>query len=253
MPDQDRPRPTIALAMGDPAGISPELTAKLLVNPDVLAAADLVVFGDARVLAEGAAVAGVAPDLEIGSSVEGVQPGGKPILVDGEHLDPATITRGVAAKAGGAFALANYRAALDFAAEGRAGAVCFTPFNKAAMKLADPEYGDEIVYTSARLGFQGAASEFNILGSLWNARVTSHVPLSGVAAAITGESVLRGIRLTDASLRKAGVSAPRIAVAALNPHAGEDGNFGREEIDVIAPAIARARSEQIRVEGPVPV
>ena len=245
-------RPVVALAMGDPAGISPELTARLLVEPAVLDAAELVVFGDARVLAAGASVAGVSPRFEVTARGDDPRSQGGPVFVDLRHLDPATIERGVASAEGGAFALANYRAALEFAAAGRAGAICFTPFNKAAMKLANPEYGDEIVYTSAVLGFDGSASEFNVLGELWNARVTSHIPLSAVAAALTEERVLQSIRLTDASLRRAGVAAPRIAVAALNPHAGDGGNFGREEIDVIAPAVVRARAGQVRVEGPYP-
>ncbi len=245
-----QPRPLIALAMGDPAGISPELTARILVDPDVLAATDLLVLGDARVLADGAAVAGVAPDIEIVK--EFAIPHGRPVFVDGGHLDPADITRGVASKEGGAFALRNYRTALDLAIEHLVQAVCFTPFNKAAMRLANPDYGDDIVYTTAVLGLQGPASEFNILGKLWNARVTSHVSLSEVASLITQDAVLEGIRLTDASLRGAGFASPRIAVAALNPHAGDGGNFGREEIDVIGPAVALAQAQQIRVEGPYP-
>jgi 4-hydroxythreonine-4-phosphate dehydrogenase len=244
-------RPLIALAMGDPAGISPELTARLLTDPDVLAAADLIVIGDARVLADGAAVAGVTPDVEMATGFA-LPRGGRPVFLDAGHLDPAQITRGVASKEGGAFALANYRAGIDFAVEGRVQAVCFTPFNKAAMRLANPDYGDDIVYTTAVLGLAKPASEFNILGRLWNARVTSHVSLSEVASLITQKAVLEGIRLTDASMRKAGFATPRIAVAALNPHAGDGGNFGREEIEVIAPAVAQAQAAQIRVEGPYP-
>ncbi len=236
--------------MGDPAGISPELTARVLADPDVRAAADLVVLGDARVLAAGAAVAGVEPDVEVTSSF--TVPRGRPVLVDGLHGDPAAAASGVASRESGAFALANYRAALALALADRIDAVCYTPFNKGAMRLADPDYGDDIVFTAAVLAQPGPASEFNVLGKLWNARVTSHVALADVAALITTDAVLTGIRLTDSSLREAGFVAPRIAVAALNPHAGDGGNFGREEIDVIAPAIARARGEQIRVEGPYP-
>ena len=266
-------RPLLALAMGDPAGISPELTARVLADPAVRAAADIVVLGDARVLAAGAAVAGVEPDVEVVSSFTAPRtaPLARPVLIDGGHCDPARIARGVASREGGAFALANYRAALDLAVAGQADrqagtsqagtsqvgtsqvdAVCYTPFNKTAMRLADPAYGDDIVFTTAVLGQSGPASEFNVLGTLWNARVTSHVALADVAALITEDAVLTGIRLTDRSLREAGFAAPRIAVAALNPHAGDGGNFGREEIDLIAPAVARARAEQIRVEGPYP-
>ena len=110
------------------------------------------------------------------------------------------------------------------------------------MRMAHPPYDDEIGYGREVLGSGGPASEFNILEGLWNARVTSHVPLSAVAALITREAVLRGIRLTDDSLREAGFDRPRIAVAGLNPHAGDGGNFGREEIDVIEPAVERSQA-----------
>ncbi|MDB5592969.1 4-hydroxythreonine-4-phosphate dehydrogenase PdxA, partial [Enterovirga sp.] len=113
-------------------------------------------------------------------------------------------------------------------------------------------YDDEIGYTAGILGVAGPASEFNILDGLWNARVTSHVPLSAVAGMITEERVLRGLRLTDASLRDAGIAAPRIAVAGLNPHAGDGGNFGHEDDDIIRPAVETARGEGIGAEGPFP-
>jgi len=251
MPATDN-RPLIALAIGDPAGISPELTARLLDRQEVQDAARLLVIGDRRVLQDGAAIAGVELDVELVEHAAAPTVGNRPRLLPGGQLDPATVQRGIATREGGAFALTNYRLALDLAATGLVDAVCFTPFNKAAMKLADAGYGDDIVYTAATLGVTGPASEFNVLGPLWNARVTSHIPLSEVAGHITEEAVLRGIRLTDTSLRAAGFPVPRIAVAALNPHAGDGGNFGREEIDAIEPAVRRAQADQLRVEGPFP-
>src|SRR6185437_9036540 len=157
------------------------------------------------------------------------------------NLDPARIELGSATRTGGEFALANFRTALRFAASGHADAVCFTPFNKAAMRSAHPGYDDEIGYSAEVLGTTGPASEFNILDEVWNARVTSHVPLSAVAALITREAIVDAIRLTDRCMREADVTSPRIAVAGLNPHAGDGGNFGREEIETIGPAIEAAR------------
>ena len=244
--------PTLALAMGDPAGISPELTAKVLALPDVRAAAQLVIIGDRRVLAAGAEIAGVDPDVDTRTGLADLAPRGRPVFVDLCHLDPATVARGVAAREGGAFALANFRAALELAAAGRVDGVCFTPFNKAAMRAAHPSYDDEIGFSAEVLGTTGPASEFNILEGLWNARVTSHVPLAAVAAHITRDAVLRAVRLTDRTMRAAGIATPRIAVAGLNPHAGDGGNFGREEIDVIGPAIEDARREGADAQGPFP-
>jgi 4-hydroxythreonine-4-phosphate dehydrogenase len=244
-------RPVIALAMGDPAGISAELAAKALALPEIRAAGDFIVVGDRRVFDEGAAIAGVTVELPTASAAEIVS-GARNVLLDLRTLDPATIQRSLATRAGGIFALENFRTALRLAADGIAQAVCFTPFNKKAMRLARPSYDDEIGFVLEVLGIEVPASEFNILETLWNARVTSHVPLSGVAPLVTRSAVLRAIRLTHTSLHDAGIDGPRLLVAGLNPHAGDGGNFGREEIDEIAPAIEQAQAEGINVDGPFP-
>jgi 4-hydroxythreonine-4-phosphate dehydrogenase len=224
--------------MGDPAGISPELTAKIVAPEETRAAARIVVIGDRRVYDEGIKVAKVkAPDLE---------------FHDMKNLDPTTIKRGVASREGGSFALANYRQALRMVAEGKAHAVCFTPFNKQAMRMADPSYDDEIRFTAGVLGFKGAATEFNILEGLWNARVTSHIPLSQVAASLSVDAIVEALELTASALRAAGFTPPRIGVAALNPHAGDGGNFGREEIDIIEPAVRKAKAMGLPADGPYP-
>jgi 4-hydroxythreonine-4-phosphate dehydrogenase len=255
MPPNHTPlsRPRLALAIGDPAGIGPELAARLLADKEVTDAAQIIVIGDGRVLDEGARVAGVQIDVERCSLDEPLSADSyKPVLIDMEHLDPKTIPVGKVSRAGGSFALENFKMALALGVTGEVGAVTFTPFNKTAMRLAHPAYEDEVVFTAEMLSFDGTASEFNVLPNLWNARVTSHVPISGVAPLITEERVLRGLRLMDSAMRGAGFAPPRIAVAALNPHAGDGGNFGKEEIDVLTPAIENARKTGIVCEGPFP-
>lgn len=252
MATPNRDRPTIALAMGDPAGVSPELTAKLAALDEVRSAARLIVIGDRRVFDEGAGTAEVTAELRTIGPDDPAPNTDEPIFIDLGHLDPKTVRRAVAAREGGQFALANYSHALKMAAQGEADAVCFTPFNKQAMRLAHPPYDDEISFSQDVIGISGPASEFNVLDQLWNARVTSHVPLSGVAALITEARVLRGLELTDASMRAAGFARPRIAVAGLNPHAGDGGNFGREEIEVIEPAVRQGQAKGIAAEGPFP-
>ena len=231
-------KPVIALAMGDPAGVSPELTAKAVALAEIREAADIVVIGDRRVFDEGAKIAGVRiHDLE---------------FHDLPLAQLSKIQKSVPSKEGGQSALANYRQALRMVAEGKAQAVCFTPFNKQAMKLADPSYDDEIRFTAGVLGFKGVATEFNVLDRLWNARVTSHIPLSKVSASLSIENIVEALELTETALRAAGFNPPRIGVAALNPHAGDGGNFGREEIDIIEPAVRKARAKGLPVEGPYP-
>jgi 4-hydroxythreonine-4-phosphate dehydrogenase len=246
-------KPLIAVAMGDPSGISPELTARILAEPDLRAAARFVVFGDRRLLELGIEDSGVDPNV---ATVRDGEPlptdPARPAFVDLANHDPAALRRGEATLAGGTAATQNFRRALQFAAAGEADAVFFTPFNKAAMRKAYPGYDDEIRFVRDAIGFEGPASEFNVLDRLWNARVTSHVPLAEVARNITRERIGRALALTHANLAAAGFDPPRIAVAGLNPHAGDGGNFGREEIEVIGPAVEAARADGLSVAGPYP-
>jgi 4-hydroxythreonine-4-phosphate dehydrogenase len=239
--------------MGDPAGISPELAAKLLAADDLREAAQLVIFGDRRILQGGADVAGVGLDLEVVSSEDRIPAASsKPILVDLGNLSCEEVVPATATLEGGRFATENFRRALLLAQSGRADAVFFTPFNKKAMRLAYDGYDDEIRFVRDVLNLAVPASEFNVLGGLWNARVTSHIPLSAVASAITEEAILRSLTLADSAMRAAGFERPRIAVAGLNPHAGDGGNFGREEIEIIEPAVRSAAARGLAVEGPFP-
>ncbi len=120
--DRSDVRPTIAIAMGDPAGISPELAAKLLALDEMGEAAQLVMFGDRRILEMGAKVAGVTLDLEIVESVERLPDrSDRPVMVDLRHLGPDEVTPATATLAGGGFATENFRRALLFANEGRGG------------------------------------------------------------------------------------------------------------------------------------
>lgn len=244
--------PILALAMGDPAGISPELTAKLLGLEEIRAAARLVVFGDLRILEAGARIAGISPELDVIKPGTPIVPGARPVFVDLGHLDPAKVKVGEATPEGGAFALENFRQALLMAHRGEADAVCFTPFNKQAMRYVYPAYDDEIRYIAEIIGFKGAAREFNILEGLWNCRVTSHIPLAEVAGAITIDGILTELELADRCLREAGLENPRIAVAGLNPHGGDGGNFGRDEITTIEPAVKAAQARGFNASGPYP-
>jgi 4-hydroxythreonine-4-phosphate dehydrogenase len=228
----------VGLVLGDAAGVGAELAAKLLQGLSAEESRSTTVIGDVRQLEAGARIAGATlPKVEV---------------LDRANADPAAIPLGSASAAGGKAALDNFTTALDLARAGRLDAVCFTPFNKQALMMAGNRFEDELRYAADHLGWTGPVGEFNVLGRLWNARVTSHIGIAQVSAHLTRERVLEAIRLTDAQMRRAGFSPPRIAVAALNPHAGEGGAFGREEIDVIAPAVAEARAGGIEASGPFP-
>jgi 4-hydroxythreonine-4-phosphate dehydrogenase len=243
----------LAFVMGDPCGISPELNAKLLALPESKAQAAILVIGDLRVFREGEAVAKVSVPLEVVQRVADARPApGKITFLDQQNLDPRSVKRGEASAAGGGYAMGNFKFALRLAKEGTVDAICFTPFNKQALHLAGNPFEDEMQLAAHELGFDGPHGEFNVLEKIWNARVTSHVPLAKVSSLLNVESIVNALALTHDSLKAAGIASPRIAVAALNPHAGDGGNFGREEIDVIAPAVAAAKERQIRADGPFP-
>ncbi|MEX0759696.1 MAG: 4-hydroxythreonine-4-phosphate dehydrogenase PdxA, partial [Tistlia sp.] len=243
----------LALVMGDPAGIGPELTARLLAEPDLLRQAAILVIADRRMLEEGARRGGVALDLPVVRQAAEARPEpGRPVLLDMANADPATIRPAVASAEGGRATLENFTLGLDLARDGAVEAIVFTPFNKQALRLGGSTHEDELRYAAGYLGYQGAHAEFNVVDEIWNARVTSHVPISAVAGLITEEAILRNLELTVAALQEAGFERPRIAVAALNPHAGDGGNFGREEIEVIAPAVEKAKARGWAVDGPWP-
>ena len=242
----------VALAIGDPAGISAELTARLLAD-EVAREAVMLVLGDRRVLEMGARHAGIDLDLPtVAASELGEAKPDRSCLIDLGNCDAAELQLGVARAAGGRSALMNFRLSLKAAQAGFADLVLFTPFNKHAMRLGEPDYVDEIGFINRTLGIARSGSEFNVLDEVWNARVTSHIPLSQVASGLDAERVFQSLRLTVQTMEGAGYTRPRIGVAALNPHAGDGGLFGTEDDQIILPAVERARSMQMAVTGPVP-
>ena len=148
--------------------------------------------------------------------------------------------------------LDSFRQALGLAQAGELDAICFAPCNKQAMHLGGLAFEDELRFFVDVLGHKGYVGEINATGELATTRVTSHVPLRAVADLITEDAVVAAIRLAHDTLRASGNPHPRVGVAGLNPHAGDGGVFGREEIEVIAPAVERAKAQQIAADGPYP-
>jgi 4-hydroxythreonine-4-phosphate dehydrogenase len=154
--------------------------------------------------------------------------------------------------AGGQCSLRCLDKALDLAMAGQVDGVLFGPFNKASLTAAGMNAEDEHRYMAQYLGFDGYHGELNVLDDLMTTRVTSHIGIRDVAANITAKGVEDAIWLAEDTLKRAGHNRPRIAVAALNPHAGDNGKFGREEIDILQPVIDAAQARQKDVTGPWP-
>ncbi len=244
-------RPRIAIVPGDPSGIGPELIAKLLHEEGVRAAADIVLVGDAHLWRQGAEQAGLVLDLARvkEEEIEGHSGlGWLALNTIAEHeVEVARVT-----EAGGRSSLRCLDRALDLAMQGKVDGILFGPFNKAALTEAGMNAEDEHRYMARYLGFEGYHGELNVLGDLMTTRVTSHIGIRDVADSISGEGVRNAIGLAEETLRRAGKARPRIAVAALNPHAGDNGKFGREEIDILEPEIRAAQERQMDVSGPWP-
>lgn len=244
-------KPRIAIIPGDPSGIGPELVAKLLSEACVLDEAHIVLIGDAHVWQQGMSQAGRYFDLiEVTEGDLEDQRGlawlaTHTIAQDEVRIAQATIESGQCS-------LRCLDKALDLAVSGQVDGVLFGPFNKAALTAAGMNAEDEHRYMARYLGFDGYHGELNVLDNLMTTRVTSHIGLKDVAANITPQRVENAIWLAEDTLRKAGHSHPRIAVAALNPHAGDNGKFGREEIDILRPVIESAQARQKDVSGPWP-
>jgi 4-hydroxythreonine-4-phosphate dehydrogenase len=141
---------------------------------------------------------------------------------------------------------------IELALAERIDGITFAPLNKAALHAGGWRFNDEHQMFAHLTGHQGFFGEMNVLDNLWMSRVTSHVSLRTALDQITPERIDQAITLADRTMRGAGFDAPRIAVAALNPHGGENGLFGREEIEIIAPAVARAVERGVRCRGPFP-
>ncbi len=244
--------PRIAFLLGDMTGIGPEICARLLASGVAANVARLVVVGDRRVLEMGMRDAGVSLRLKsVASVAEAVAPGETPVL-DLGNIDPAKLERAETSAESGRLTGETLAEAVKLALAGEVDAITFAPLNKAALHAGGWRFPDEHKMFASLLGHRGYFSEMNVLDGQWMSRVTSHVSLREALDQITHESIIQAIELVDRTMRKAGISAPRIAVAALNPHAGENGLFGREEIDVIAPAVQTAAATGINCKGPFP-
>lgn len=238
----------LAITMGDPAGIGPEITVKALQKMHGPDAPELIVFGCAGALADAGRALGlpvpprISPDQISGHKGHGV------IAID-PHL--ATPRLGTVSAAAGHFAFRAIEMAVDLALAGGVDGIVTAPLNKEALNLAGHAYAG---HTDMLADLTGTSGTVMMLahGDFRVTHLTTHVALADVARLLTPERLNRVINLTHTALKQLGLRDPRIAVAALNPHAGEGGIFGREDIDISAPVIAEWAARGVQVEGPVP-
>lgn len=247
--------PVVALTLGDPAGIGPELIARLLARPEATQDANVVLMGDPWLWAWGQQVAGVSVATEAIASLADARSRThttRPAFVAVDSIAQADVSVGQVGAAGGRSVLKVLDTCMDATLAGQVDAICFAPLNKQAMKLGGLKHEDELHHFAEHLGVTSYFCEFNTLGDLWTSRVSSHIPLKDAASYLSVARIQSATRLIHQSLRAAGVAQPRVAVAAFNPHGGDGGVCGREEIDIIAPAVAGLNAEGLDIAGPYP-
>jgi 4-hydroxythreonine-4-phosphate dehydrogenase len=248
-----RDLPLIGITMGDPVGIGPEIIAKALADPSVHAACRPVIFGDEAVLVQAMHTYGNALILQACDTIERRAPGNHIELVPVSHLDHTALQPGRPTRESSAAMAAAITEAVGHAVSGRIDAVVTAPINKQALNQAGFNYPG---HTEMLARLTNTPEVVMMLAGerLRVALVTIHCALKDVPGLLSTASIVTTASITREGLRRYFTpgSEPRIAVAALNPHAGEGSLFGSEERDIITPAIEQLRARGIDATGPHP-
>ena len=238
----------IAVLLGDPSGIGPELISKLL-SEEITNQANIVVIGEKNILESGNKISGKAHNLEFVEKFDQIDFNtGKKYFLDISKGKNHNYKIAECSKESGESVLEALNLALDLAKENKIHAINFGPFNKTSMKLGGNKFSDELHLMAERLNVKKFFCEFNVVDNFWTARVTSHMPIAEVPSHIKKENIIKPIKLINDAMILNGVKKPRVAVQALNPHA----EFGTEEKNEIIPAIEEAKKLGINADGPLP-
>jgi 4-hydroxythreonine-4-phosphate dehydrogenase len=241
----------LAWVLGDPAGIGPELVAKSLINADLKTRCRPVVVGPMSLLRRGMQVAKVeVRATRVDPAETDAVPSGTIPVVD-TGWPETEYPYGVLSAAAGTLTIEMLKVAVNMARAKQVDGIVFGPLNKEALSKGGNPHKDELHLLAEWLG-DTEVGEINAAAGLVTTRVTSHIPLKDVAAHIRPDRIMLAITMLHRTLRETGVQNGKIGVAALNPHGGEHGLCGTEEIEIIAPTVARAQAEGLPAVGPFP-
>lgn len=244
-------RPIIGITMGDPAGIGPEICAKALTTQEIPMIAHCIVIGDKRAIRQGLKVAKIA-NIEI-NPIKKVSEAkflrGTIDVLDLKNVSPR-LKIGQVTKAAGKASMEYLEKAIKLAKDGKIDGIVTAPINKEAIRKAGYKFQGHTEILAARTKAKNYAMMF-VSDTLWIMLATTHVPLKDVSKNLDRRDIVRKIKLAHEVLYKLREKKPRIGVAGLNPHAGEAGIFGDEEIKIIKPAVDEARKLGINVKGPI--
>jgi 4-hydroxythreonine-4-phosphate dehydrogenase len=245
-------KPTIGILMGEAAGIGPELIAKLCVEGVVKECCKPIIIGDVRVLNQGMEIANSYFGINIINKVSEAKFDQAIDMIDLNNLSPEDYKLGEINPLSGDITVKTLKMALNLCKSKELDGVLYAPLNKASFKKAGYDFKDGMELMTNYLKFDRPYGEINIIDGLWTMRVTSHIPLSEVPKCINIEKIVEVIELAYKAIKSSGIDKPRIAIAGVNPHNGESGLCGREEIDKIQPAVMKAKEKGIEVHGPYP-
>lgn len=245
-------KPTIAIASGDPAGIGPEIALKAALDPNVRAACDPILVCDPGVIARHAAACGISAIINVVERVvDADRAGGRVNVLACPQPQAATLDFGVVSPLSGRASIAFCAAAIKAALAGEVDAVAAAPQHETSIAQAGIPFDGHPSFVARQTGTdENAVYMMLCFGDTRIAHATLHRSVKDALVLITRDNVRRVIKATDAALKRLGVAAPKIAVSGLNPHAGEGGLFGSEEIETIKPAIDAAAASGLKVEGP---
>ena len=238
----------IAILLGDPSGIGPELVSKLLCE-EITNKANIVLIGEKKILEEGNKISGKSQDLKFVEKFEQINfDEGNKFFLDISKGKNHKYNLSECSKESGESVLEALNLALDLAKQNKIDAINFGPFNKTSMKLGGNTHSDELHLMAEKLDVKNFFCEFNVVDNFWTARVTSHIPIREVPDHVKKENIIKPIKLINNAMKLNGIKNPRVAVQALNPHA----EFGVEEKNEIIPAIEEAKKQGINADGPLP-
>jgi 4-hydroxythreonine-4-phosphate dehydrogenase len=245
-------KPVIAITMGDAAGVGPEVIVKALLSSEIYDICRPLVIGNSTILSATIKLLESPLQLnEIDSIGEILGQSGTIDILDLHNLDPNEVVVGKICPVCGKAAMEYITRAAKLALGGGVSAIVTAPINKEATIQGGYEDIGHLEFL-ARLSGATEYATMLVSGNLRVVHLTTHHSLKDACTMVTSERVLSRLRLTDESFRKWGIARPRIAVAALNPHGGEGGLFGREEMEQIAPAVEEAQQLVIDARGPFP-
>ncbi|NDL68749.1 PdxA family dehydrogenase [Anaerotalea alkaliphila] len=246
-------QPKLGILLGDACGIGPEIIAKLCDRDRIYGHCRPVIIGDCRVFEEAKRLVdgrfAIRKIADVDEADWEWEEGEYPILDQGD-VDPGEIVAGEPHAVSGRSMVRMIEVAMKLCREGKLDGFVYAPINTNTINMAGYSYESEAKLFSEVLQMEKLTKELNMLDGLWASRVTSHIPVKHICDFITPESVFDTIELLHDTVFEAEGVAPKIGVAALNPHAGEMGVFGSEEKTVIAPAIDLAKARNIEVSGP---